>query len=80
MNRVKTGGRVAGTPNKITHELREVLKQVVEDEVNELPNLLKELNPDERVGVLVKLLYLVVPKPVDENLNYFEPITEIEIK
>lgn len=82
MNRAKTGGRVAGTPNKITGELREVLKTIIEGELVELPELLKELTPDERVGVLVKLLYLVVPKPQDENYIPFnlEQITGMDVK
>jgi hypothetical protein len=34
MDRVKTGGRKLGTPNKVTSELRDSLKQVIDGELN----------------------------------------------
>jgi hypothetical protein len=58
----KTGGRVAGTPNRITIELRKTLKTVVASELESLPGTLAELPPKERLELLVKLLPFCMPK------------------
>jgi hypothetical protein len=58
----KTGGRVAGTPNRITIELRKTLKTVVASELESLPGTLAELPPKERLEMLVKLLPFCMPK------------------
>ncbi len=60
--RQKTGGRKAGTPNKVTRELRERLKEVFYEELDNLPNALKEMTPKERVEVVIRLAPFVLPK------------------
>ncbi len=62
MKNQKTGGRVAGTPNKITIELRKTLKDIVAGELESLPGTLGELPPKERLEMLVKLLPFCMPK------------------
>ncbi len=39
--RVKTGGRVKGTPNILTHELRETLKHFISNEIENYPRRCK---------------------------------------
>jgi hypothetical protein len=58
----KTGGRVAGTPNKVTSELRKTLKGIVASELESLPGTLGELPPRERLDLLIKLLPFCMPK------------------
>ena len=58
----KTGGRAPGTPNKITAELREVLKGVVAKELTTITATLEALPPRERLEVLVKLLPYCMPR------------------
>jgi hypothetical protein len=58
----KTGGRVAGTPNRITIELRKTLKTVIAGELESLPGTLEQLQPKERLELLVKLLPFCMPK------------------
>jgi hypothetical protein len=58
----KTGGRVAGTPNKVTSELRKTLKAIVASELELLPGTLAELPPRERLDLLIKLLPFCMPK------------------
>jgi len=58
----KTGGRVAGTPNKITIELRKTLKGIVASELETLPTTFEQLHPKERLELLVKLLPFCMPK------------------
>jgi len=58
----KTGGRVAGTPNKITIELRKTLKGIVAGGLEALPGTLEQLQPKERLELLIKLLPFCMPK------------------
>jgi hypothetical protein len=58
----KTGGRVAGTPNRVTSELRKTLKGIVAGELESLPGTLAELPPRERLDLLIKLLPFCMPK------------------
>lgn len=57
----KTGGRVAGMPNKVTSELRKTLKGIA-GELESLPGTLGELPPRERLDLLVILLPFCMPK------------------
>ncbi len=58
----KTGGRTAGTPNKVTSELRKTLKGIVAAELDGLPQTLAELPARERLELLIKLLPFCLPK------------------
>lgn len=60
--RHKTGGRKAGTPNRVTRELRERLKAVLYDEFEKLPELLEGLTAKERIEVIIRLSPFVLPK------------------
>lgn len=68
----KYGGRQAGTPNKLTKEMRTALKNLVFDELIELPKLLDTLDAQTRLGVLIKLLPFVLPKVESENYKLGE--------
>ncbi len=58
----KTGGRVAGTPNKVTSELRKTLKGVIANELEQLPGTLEGLPSRERLELVIKLLPFCLPK------------------
>lgn len=58
----KTGGRQRGTENRVTKDIRLVLKDVVEHELGQLSKNLKELSPKDRLDVVTKLLPYVMPK------------------
>lgn len=62
MKGIKTGGRTEGTPNRLTNEIREVLKSIIEKELEHLPNQLEKLEPKERLEIMVKLLPYIIPK------------------
>ncbi len=66
----KTGGRVAGTPNKITIELRKTLKGIIAGELEQLPQTLGELPPKERIDLVIKLLPFCMPKVNTINGTY----------
>jgi len=73
-NGYKTGGRQAGTPNKTTKELRELLKAFVFSELETLPETLAALPADKRAELLVKILPFVLPKVDTVNATFGEGI------
>ena len=71
----KFGGRQKGTPNKLTKELRSVLKDVLYDEIDRLPERLDELDTKDRLELLVKLMPFVFPKVQSVSQSLDEPIS-----
>lgn len=70
----KVGGRQKGSENILTKELRVLLKNIMEDEIAAIPELLQELDPKLRLELLVKLLPFVVPKLNKINCKDGEPL------
>jgi hypothetical protein len=62
MKGIKTGGRTLGTPNRLTQETRELLKDILHQELEELPAQLKQMPARERLEVVIKLLPYTLPK------------------
>ncbi len=62
MKGAKTGGRAPGTPNRLTREIRETLKALIDRELDQLPALIESLPPDKRLELLIKLLPYVLPR------------------
>ena len=58
----KFGGREKGTPNRLTKELRAVLKDLIHEELETLQERMDHLDPKERLEVLVKLLPYILPR------------------
>lgn len=63
----KTGGRKAGTPNRLTNEIRTVLKDVIYKEIELLHKHLDKLNIKDRLELLTKLMPYVLPKVEPDN-------------
>ena len=57
----KTGGRQKGTPNKLTFQTRQILVNVINAELCNLPSLLEQLTPSERVDAVCKLSKFALP-------------------
>jgi len=74
MTREKTGGRKKGTPNKLTSELRSILKDVLSDELEKLPETLEALQPKERIEMIIKLVPYVLPKVESVKMDRGEPV------
>lgn len=58
----KTGGRAAGTPNKVTADLREWISCIIDDGREQFIKDLKTLDPMDRVRIYTGLLNYVLPK------------------
>ncbi len=69
----KTGGRAMGTPNKLTKELRHVLKNLLHQELETLPELLSNMEAKDRLDVIIKLLPYAMPKVEAVHYTTNEP-------
>ena len=69
----KYGGRKKGTPNKLTKDLREVLKNVLYNEIENIEESLKSLEPKQRIELLVKLMPFIFPKITSVHFREDEP-------
>jgi hypothetical protein len=58
----KTGGRVKGTPNKVTKDVRQLLNDIVQSNIANIEDDLKKLTSKERLQIITGLLPYVVPK------------------
>ena len=58
----------------ITTDLRKALKQTLKDEVLNLSETLKELEPKDRLNVVCRLLPYVFPKVDNVRFTQGEPI------
>lgn len=72
---IKTGGREQGTPNKLTKELRAVLKNLLFDELKAIPGHLNKLDPKDRLELIVKILPFVLPKIDTVHYKENEPMS-----
>ena len=70
--RHKTGGRQKGTPNKLTSEIRQVLKDLFISELQGLPDRLSKMDNDKRVEVLLRLTPYILPKIQSESFDLGE--------
>jgi hypothetical protein len=70
----KYGGREKGTPNRITKELRSLLKDIMYDEIGALQEHLDTLSPKDRVELLIKLMPYALPKVTSVSHTTNEPL------
>ena len=77
---VKKGGRIAGTPNKITAEMRVQFHNLLECNFETIQNDIEVLKPLERINVLINIAKIVMPalqsiEYKTETKSGFQPIT-----
>ena len=58
----KTGGRIAGTPNKVTIEMKTWLSGLIDKNRRQMEKDLKRLQPRDRLLIFEKLMQYTVPK------------------
>ena len=59
----KVGGRVKGTPNKVTAPIREKFQQLLDEYgIDEMVKDLRELSPKDRMTIISGLAEYIVPK------------------
>lgn len=55
-------GRPKGTPNKVTAELRTILKDFIYSELERLPEYFETIETAQRLELLIKLIPYALPK------------------
>ena len=71
---IKYGGREKGTPNRMTKELRTVLKDMLYQELEQIQGRLDTLKPKERIELLIKLMPYALPKVTSISHTSNEPL------
>ena len=73
---MKKGGRTKGTPNKVTQEVRECYKHLLNNNIHKLQTWIDEVgetNPAKALDIMLKMSEFVIPK-----LNRVEVVEEKE--
>ncbi len=74
---VKTGGRIAGTPNKTTGELREKINQFVSSTLDTVIQDFSTLTPESRIKYFIQILSFALPKLSEKDLDHtFRNVTK----
>lgn len=71
----KVGGRVQGSVNIITAEVRQRLKLIFDNEIEYLEANLKSLIPKDRINFLVSILpYMISKMPTETIITETQPL------
>ena len=70
----KYGGRKKGTPNRMTKELRVLLKDIMYQELEEVQERFSLLEPKKRIELIIKLMPYVLPKVNSISHTTNEPL------
>ena len=70
---IKYGGRTKGTPNRLTKEMRTILKNLLFTELENIEELMDSLDSKQRIELVIKLLPFILPKETVCH-TYNEPV------
>ena len=70
----KYGGRKKGTPNRMTKELRVLLKDIMYQELEEIQERFSLLEPKQRIELIIKLMPYILPKVNSISHTTNEPL------
>lgn len=77
----KTGGRVKGTPNKVTYSLKEWITSLINKQRTQIEQDLQELEPKERLQMIEKLMQYVIPKQAAQQVKLdFDNLTDEQLQ
>ena len=65
----KTGGRKAGTPNKVTSDLKDRIVALIDERFDSIAYDMELLEPKDRVASYLKLLEYVLPKQREQKID-----------
>lgn len=68
----KTGGRKKGTPNKTTADLKKWVFGFVNENLEEFKRVFQNMEMDQKIAVIMKLLPYVLPKQTETKLSVDE--------
>lgn len=78
----KTGGRKAGTPNKVTQSLKERIVDILSDNIDKFQKDIDSLSAKDRVSTCLGLMQFVLPKQqsVRADVGVDMPCRDLVIK
>jgi hypothetical protein len=77
----KTGGRVKGTPNKVTYSLKEWITSLIDKQRTQIEKDLQDLEPKERLQMIEKLMQYVIPKQAAQQVKLdFDSLTDAQLE
>jgi hypothetical protein len=79
MKGLKTGGRIKGSENKVTSQIREKISLLLENQFETFESELNNLQSKDKLELLVKLIPYIIPKQL-ETSNYNETDMNLEIE
>ena len=62
-------GRPKGTPNKTTRDVKEFITNFLNDKAFEIPHIWDALEDKDKATLYLHLCKLVLPKPIDEDIE-----------
>ena len=76
------GGRTKGSTNKTTSEIRDKFQILLENNLEKLQQDLNDLEPEERLKIILSLSKFVIPtlKAMDLTTEIKEPVITISFK
>lgn len=69
MKGTKTGGRVQGTPNAITSDLRSWIAEIIDNNKDLFIQDLQAVDPEKRLQLFEKLFQYVIPKQTAQSID-----------
>lgn len=76
----KTGGRVKGTPNKVTGTLKSWITDLINCNRSQMEKDLKDLDPKDRLMFLEKMMQYVIPKQAAQQVKLdFDNLTDEQL-
>lgn len=63
------GGRPKGAQNKTSKQVKEILSDILSDEIEAMPERLNQLSDKERLDIVVKLLPYILPKQKEVEIT-----------
>ncbi len=76
----KTGGRKAGTPNKVTGALREFVVSLLDENRERVAADMKKVSAKDRLQIFERLLSYVIPRRAENEVQVgFDP-SKVEIE
>jgi hypothetical protein len=71
------GGRPKGAQNKTSKQVKEILSDILSDEIEAMPERLNQLSDKDRLDIVIKLLPYILPK--QKELEITNDITKMNL-
>lgn len=76
----KTGGRLPGSQNRATKEIKGMIQQFIEGNLPDLQANYELLEPEKKLQFFKDLLQYVIPKQRDVAISEFEQYTDEQLR